>query len=154
MSEFTKNDMDLLEQRITANVLAGVQAKIETEFEKHEARLIAGMSKDFAFFKEILDQHKEWHKKHFEKTDTIRETQSKNKEVLEAQITDSRISTIREISRENEKQDELISKLSDRITTIESEARGRHSQLLTIISIVGVLLSAVMLALRFIPTPG
>ncbi len=47
MSEITKKDLDQLEQRITASVLAGVLEKIEVAFEKQERRLMLVFDKDF-----------------------------------------------------------------------------------------------------------
>ncbi len=133
MSEFTKNDMELLEQRITANVLAGVVDRLEAAFEKQEKRLTALFDKDFEHIKENLAQHKKWHEKHFERAD-----------MFDSRISDAQLGTRHEVEAENDKQNAItaentkaITVNSDRLTTIESEARGKHAQLALIIAVVG-----------------
>ncbi len=133
MSEFTKNDMELLEQRITANVLAGVVDRLDAAFEKQEKRLTALFDKDFEYIKESLAQHKKWHEKHFERADTF-----------DNRISDAQLGTRHEVEAENDKQNVIIAELtkaitanSDRLTVIESEARGKHAQLALIIAVVG-----------------
>ncbi len=115
MSEFTKKELDQLEQRITANVLAGVLDRLDAAFERQEQRLTTLFDKDFEYIKESLTQHKKWHEKHFEHADTFPQ-----------KITDA-----------NEKQDLIIASNSDRLTVIESEARGKHAQFALIIAVVG-----------------
>ncbi len=133
MSEFTKNDMELLEQRITANVLAGVVDRLDAAFEKQEKRLTALFDKDFEYIKESLAQHKKWHEKHFEREDKF-----------DKRISDAQLGTRHEVEAENDKQNVIIAELtkaitanSDRLTVIESEARGKHAQLALIIAVVG-----------------
>ncbi len=133
MSEFTKKDMELLEQRITATVLAGVADRIESGFEKQEQRLIALFDKDFEYIKESLAQHKKWHEKHFDRADTF-----------DNRISDAQLGTRHEVEAENDKQNltiadntKGIATNADRLTAIESEARGKHAQLALIIAVVG-----------------
>ncbi len=133
MSEFTKKDIDQLEQRITANVLAGVLDKLEAAFEKHEQRLIALFDKDFEHIKESLLQHKKWHEKQFDRLDGF-----------DQKITDARMGIREEVDAGNDKQDtniaentKAITANSDRLTVIESEARGKHAQLALIIAVIG-----------------
>ncbi len=133
MSEFTKKELDQLEQRITANVLAGVLDKIEAAFDKQEQRLTALFDKDFEHIKESLTQHKKWHEKQFDRLDGF-----------DQKITSARIGIREEVDTGNDKQDAIIaentkaiSANSDRLTIIESEARGKHAQLALIIAVVG-----------------
>ncbi len=133
MSEFTKQDLDLLEQRITANVLAGVLDKIEAAFDKQEQRLTALFDKDFDHIKESLTQHKKWHEKQFDRLDGF-----------DQKITDARMGIREEAIAGNDKQNAItaentkaIAVNSDRLTTIESEARAKHGQIALIIAIIG-----------------
>ncbi len=140
MSEFTKQDLDLLEQRITANVLAGVLDKIEAAFDKQEQRLTAlfdkdfdHIDKDFDHIKESLSQHKKWHEKQFDRLDGF-----------DQKITDARMGIREEAIAGNDKQNAItaentkaIAVNSDRLTTIESEARAKHGQIALIIAIIG-----------------
>lgn len=146
MEQATISQADI--ERIRQTLLPELAEMIEKAFEKQDKRLTALFDKDFGHMKETLDQHRNWHDDHFKKDDKLLEKQTFNKEVLEKQITDSRISTIQEISRENEKQDETISRLSDRVTIIESEARGKHSLIALVIAIIGAIgaIGAVIMA--------
>ncbi len=133
MSEFTKKELDQLEQRITANVLAGVLDKIEAAFDKQEQRLTALFDKDFDHVKESLAQHKKWHEKQFDRLDGF-----------DQKITDARMGIREEVDTGNDKQDsniaentKAITANSDRLTVIESEARGKHAQFALIIAVVG-----------------
>ncbi len=133
MSEFTKTDLELLEQRITANVLAGVVDRLEAAFEKQEKRLTALFDKDFEYIKESLAQHKKWHEKHFERADTF-----------DNRISDAQLGTRHEVEAENDKQNltiadntKGIAANADRLTVIESEARGKHTLIASITAIIG-----------------
>ncbi len=127
------------EQHVTHNDLEQLKSSIESSLEKMESRIMAFLANDREHIKEDLNQHREWHKQHFEKSDKITEKLTDTKENLEKQITESRVSVTTEVRSDSEKQDNIINSLSKRVTIIESTAQGKHSQIAMIISIVGVL---------------
>ncbi len=141
--------------RIKQSLVPDLAEMIEKAFDKQDKRLTALFDKDFGYMKETLDQHKNWHSDHFKKDDKLLERQTANKEALEKQITDSRISTIKELegsivavesaikesikinTEKDEQRDIAISELSQRITVIESESRGKHSLIAIVIAVIG-----------------
>lgn len=141
--------------RIKQSLVPDLAEMIEKAFDKQDKRLTALFDKDFGYMKETLDQHKNWHSDHFKKDDKLLERQTANKEALEKQITDSRISTIKELegsivavesaikesikinTEKDEQRDITISELSQRITVIESESRGKHSLIAIVIAVIG-----------------
>ncbi len=127
------------EQYVTHSDLEQLKSSIESGLEKMENRIMTFLANDREHIKDDLNQHKEWHGKHFDETKDLRAKITDTKEILGKQITDSRVSLTQDVRGENEKQDNAINSLGDRLTAIESASRGKHSQIAMAISIVGVL---------------
>lgn len=129
MIELTQEDID----RIKQSLLVDLTKIIQDGFDRQDERLTKLFDKDFEHIKESLTQHKKWHEKHFERADKF-----------DSRISDAQLGTRHEVASENDKQNVIIAELtktitanSDRLTVIESEARGKHAQLALIIAVVG-----------------
>ncbi len=129
MIELTQEDID----RIKQSLLVDLTKIIQDGFDRQDERLTKLFDKDFEHIKESLTQHKKWHEKHFDRADTF-----------DNRINDVQLGTRHEVEAENDKQNVIIAELtkaiaanSDRLTVIESEARGKHTLIASITAIVG-----------------